>query len=143
MRKLMLSVLSLSILVMFATQALADDCAPAKVTNLAVGTGKTTAVLEWTDPGNDCNTGTASSYEIRRSSSTITDTNWQSATVVATGTPAGSNGTGDCRQITGLTCEQTYYYVIFHFDAAGNRSPISNCVSGTQASCSFSPEVDC
>lgn len=143
MRKLMLSVLSLSMLGLFATQALADVCAPAKVTNLAVGTGKTTAVLEWTDPGNDCNTGTASSYEIRRSGSTITDTNWQSATVVATGTPAGSNATGDCRQITGLTCEQTYYYVIFHFDAAGNRSPISNCVSGTQASCSFSPEVDC
>lgn len=143
MRRYLIATLMLSVFTFFAAQALADECAPAKVTNLSVGTGKTTAVLAWTDPGNDCNTGTASSYEIRRSSATITDTNWQSATVVATGTPAGSNGTGDCRQITSLTCEQTYYYVIFHFDAAGNRSPISNCVSGTQASCTFSPEVDC
>lgn len=143
MRKLLMAVLSMSMLTCFAALALADECAPAKVTDLAVYTGRTTAVLSWTDSGDDCNTGTATSYEIRRSSATITDTNWQSATVAATGTPAGGNGTSECVKISNLTCSTTYYWVVFLIDEAGNRSPISNCVSGTQTSCPFSPEVEC
>ena len=67
----------------------ADNCSPAKVSDLAVaGTGKTAAVLAFTDSGDDCLTGTASSYEIRRSGSAITESNYYSATVmVASGTP--------------------------------------------------------
>lgn len=144
MRRFMVIAFTLSTFALLATQARADECAPAKVIDLAViATGKTTSVVTWTDPGDDCNTGTAASYEIRRSTATITDTNWQSASVVATGTPGGANGTAECRDFTGLTCTATYYYAIFFFDAAGNRSPISNVPSGTQKSCSWTHEVAC
>jgi len=133
-----------SALVLFAASvALADECAPAKVTNLGFATGHSTAVLTWTDPGDDCNTGTAASYEIRQSSSAITDTNWQSASIYLTGTPAGGNGTNECKDISGLTCNTTYYWVIFFFDAAGNRSPISNNPSLATKSCASSPQVAC
>jgi len=126
-----------------ASAALADECAPAKVTNLTFSTGHSTGVLTWTDPGDDCNTGTAASYEIRRSSSAITDTNWQSASVFLTGTPSGGNGTTECRDFSGLTCNTTYYFVIFFFDAAGNRSPISNNPHATTKACNNFIEILC
>lgn len=129
-------------LIALASAAWADDCAPSKVTITAT-TGKTTCVLNFNDPGDDCATGTAASYEVRRSNSTITDTNWQSAPVVATGVPVGSAGASDCAWITGLTCNQSYNYVVFFFDAAGNRSPISNNLVATQKSCSSHSEVAC
>ena len=143
MRRFTVLALTFAAITLLSALAHADACAPAKVANLSVITGKTTAVLTWNDPGDDCDTGTAASYEIRRSSGTITDTNWQSATVVASGSPAGADGTPDCRDFTNLGCGQTYYYVIFFFDAAGNRSPISNLASGTQKACNTSREVAC
>jgi hypothetical protein len=115
-----------------------DVCAPAKVTNLAVGTGKTTAVLTWTSTGDDCSTGSATSYEIYQSGSTITDTNWQSASLVATGSAAFG-----CRAVGDLVCNATYYWAIFMIDDAGNRSPISNVAQGTTQSCVSNLEVEC
>lgn len=126
-----------------AAIAAADVCAPAKVTDLtAPASGRTTVVLTFTDPGDDCNTGTAASWEVRRSSSTITEANYYSATLAATGTPAGGNGTTDCASISGLTCNTAYYFAVTFTDAAGNRSPVSNSVMKLTGSCN-SNEVAC
>jgi len=132
--------------VLVASIASADVCPPAKVTDLAVPlTGFHSVKLTWTDPGDDCNTGTASAYEIRFSSSAITESNYYSATVLVTGGPAGANGTGDCaaEYTTNLACSTTYYFAITFTDAAGNRSPVSNSPSGTIASCSSHIIPDC
>ncbi len=60
--------------------AAADGTAPADVTDLATGTVTTSSVaLSWTAPGDDGATGTASSYDIRYSTSTITAGNWPTA----------------------------------------------------------------
>lgn len=129
MKTVLLSVLALALC---AVSAFAQDvCAPAKVTTLSqTSTGYHTYLLGWTATGDDCTTGNATSYELRRSTSTITDTNWQSATVIASGSSA-TNGNADCFQSQFFSCPgaTTYYYAVFLIDDAGNRSPISNVIS--------------
>jgi len=147
MRRFLITVLSLSISALFAGQALADECAPSKVVDLTVSnTGFHSARLTWTDPGDDCATGTATSFEIRISSSPITEANYYSATVLVTGSPAGSGGTSDCNapyDATLLACNSTYYFVITFTDEAGNRSPVSNSPSGTIDPCNSQQISDC
>ena len=61
--------------------------APAAVTNLATsGPTGSTVTLTWTAPGDDNNTGTATTYDIRYGASAINSGNWASATQV-TGEP--------------------------------------------------------
>lgn len=142
MRRSAKLVLALALSTVAASAVRADDCAPSKITASAV-TGKTTVVFTFSDPGDDGATGTASAYEVRRSNSVITDTNWQAAPVVQTGAPAGGAGTADCASVGGLTCNTSYYFVLFFFDAAGNRSPMSNCVLATTRSCASHIEPFC
>lgn len=125
-----------------AATAHADDCGPGRVSSLSVNTGKTTAVLNWTAPGGDCASGNASSYEVRRSTGPITDTNWQSATVASSGA-SESNGNPQCAEVGSLSCNTTYYWVVFVIDASGNRSPLSNVVSVATKGCGTSSEVLC
>ncbi len=67
--------------------ATGDAVAPAAVSNLATSSPTSTSItLTWTAPGDDGNTGTAASYDIRYSTSTINEGNWPSATQV-TGEP--------------------------------------------------------
>ncbi len=130
-------------LLVWASVATAQDvCGPSKINDVTGDAGKTTAYVSWTNSGDDCNTGTATSYEIRRSTSNITDTNWQSASVVATGTPGG-NGTNTCVNFDGLQCNTTYYWVVFLIDEAGNRSPFSNVFQKATAGCGTILEVAC
>lgn len=131
-----------ALLAVLACTAHADDNGPSRISSLSVSTGKTTAVLTWTAGGGDCSSGNASTYEIRRSSGSITDTNWQSATLVATGT-ADTNGSPQCHDFASLSCNATYYWVVFAIDASGNRSPLGNVVSAAQKSCSNNSEVLC
>jgi len=139
---------TLALLFLIATSSIvhADVCAPAKVVDLAVaGMGKTTAVLTFTDPGDDCSTGTATSFEVRYSTSAITEANYYNASVAGTHAPLGSNGTADCwpLPVNTLTCgSHLYYFAITFTDASGNRSPVSNSPSGTTHSC-VSAEVEC
>lgn len=99
------------------------------MTNLQLkNTGNRAITLKWTAPGDDCNTGNATSWEVRWSASTITDTNWQSAAVANSGDSA-TNGNDDCAEITYPAGCPTRYFVVFVFDEVGNRSPISNVFS--------------
>jgi len=147
MRRFLFAVLSLSVFTVFAAQAMADVCAPAKVDDLAVpNTGYHSVRLTWTNPGDDCSTGTASTWEIRLSSSPITEANYYSATVLVSGGASGAAGTTDCNapyDATLLACNATYYFAITFTDAAGNRSPVSNSPSGSLPSCSSHQITDC
>jgi hypothetical protein len=111
-----------------------DVVAPAAISTLAVvGVGTTSLSLRWTSTGDDNTTGTATSYDVRYSTSTITAANFASATA-ATGEPAPQvAGTVQNFNLTGLSTGQLYYVAIKVTDERGNASLISNVVSGTPA----------
>lgn len=109
-----------------ATLAAPDVTPPAA---LAVNMGTvtdTTAVMNWTSTGDDSLTGTASSYDVRYSSSPITLANWNAATQ-ATGEPVPAvAGTSQAYTVRNLTREGTYYFAIRAADETGNVSGLSN-----------------
>ncbi len=117
------------------------DClAPAAVTDLSPSWGKTTAVLAWTAPGDDGNSGTATEYDLRRSGSTINASNFSSATRITTSAPQVA-GSAECASLTGLQAGHAYYFALKTADDYGNWSDLSNLPSGSTHS--SGPEVIC
>jgi len=121
----------MSNVVQFTTPTV-DPTRPAMVTTLAVNSStETTASLGWTAVGDDSLTGTATSYDIRYSTSPITTANWASATQ-APGEPAPTAaGTTQSFSLTGLTRQTTYYVAMTVADEGGNVSALSNVASFT------------
>ena len=111
-----------------------DLTPPNAITDLAVtATTGNSITVRWTAPGDDGTTGTATSYDIRYSTSSITSGNWASATTV-TGEPApAAPGTQQTFTITGLTGSRTYSIAMKTTDNAANVSTLSNVPSGTTA----------
>jgi chitodextrinase len=112
------------------TAAAPDIIRPAALNNVQVtGSTETSLALRWTATGDDSLTGTATSYDVRYSTSPITAANWASATQ-ATGEPApvAAGGTQNFT-VTGLTRQTTYYVAIKVIDDGGNASALSNPVS--------------
>ncbi len=109
-----------------------DVTAPGAVTTLAAtATGATTVTLSFAAPGDDGAVGTATSYEVRRSTAPITSANWTSATVVA-GAPAPQPaGTSQTVTVTGLTASTPYYFALKATDEAGHVSALSNVATAT------------
>jgi len=122
---------TLSNVVSKATLAATDVTAPAALA-ISVGTvTDTTAVINWTATGDDSLTGTATSYDLRWSTSPITLANWSSATTV-TGEPVpAASGTSQSYTVRGLQREGTYYFAVRVTDDAGNVSGLSNVPSTT------------
>ncbi len=109
-----------------------DDTAPAAVNNLAADDVTTTAVtLTWTAPGDDGTTGTASTYDVRYSTSLISAANWDSATQVANEPTPTAAGTSQSITIDGLENGTTYYFAMKTSDEVPNTSALSNVVSAT------------
>lgn len=109
-----------------------DVTPPAAIANLAItGSTGTTLALGWTAPGDDGSTGTASSYDIRYSTTAITNGNWASATTVAGEPVPTAAGTPQTFIITGLSPSQTYYVAVRATDDRANVSALSNVPSGT------------
>jgi hypothetical protein len=110
--------------------ATADLLRPAPVTTLAAtGSTGTTISLGWTAVGDDSLLGTATSYEVRYSTSLITSANFTSA-ALASGAPSPRpSGSGETMTVTGLAGSTTYWLALVVRDDAGNRSAVSNVVS--------------
>ena len=107
-----------------------DAIAPAAVADLATsGAAANSIDLSWTAPGDDGSTGTATTYDIRYSTSLITDLNWFSATQ-ATGEPAPSvAGSSEAMTVSGLFSDMLYYFALKTSDEAPNESTLSNVPS--------------
>lgn len=105
---------------------------PRDIVNLATSnpTGST-ITLTWTAPGDDSASGTASQYDIRYSTSPITNGNWNSATQVAGEPSPLPAGQTQSFTATGLQSGQTYYFAIKTADEVPNWSGLSNVASGT------------
>ncbi|MDI6791805.1 MAG: FlgD immunoglobulin-like domain containing protein, partial [bacterium] len=109
-----------------------DTTAPAQITNLVAGSPTTTSLaLTWTAPGDDGDSGTAAAYDIRYSTSQITEGNWSLATQV-TGEPAPQiAGTTQTLTIADLLSGTTYYFRMTASDEVPNTSSLSNEATGT------------
>jgi len=122
----------LSNVIQRTTLAAPDTIRPAPTATLIVNsTTETSAALRWNAVGDDSLTGTASSYDVRWSTSPITAANWGSATQ-ATGEPApAAPGTVTNFTVNGLARQTTYYFAMRTSDDAGLVSAISNVVNAT------------
>ena len=103
-----------------------DTTPPATVNNLAVSQASSNSVtLTWTAPGDDSDVGTASQYDIRYSTSPITDANWDSATHTGEPSPQPAGST-ETFTVTGLSQATTYYFALKTADEVPNWSGISD-----------------
>lgn len=113
-----------------ATLAAPDTIRPYAIASLGVtSVTDTSATLGWTATGDDSLTGTATSYDLRYSTSPINAANFAAASQ-ATGEPAPAvAGTAQSFTLKGLSREVTYYFAIKVTDDAGNTSALSNVPS--------------
>jgi phosphodiesterase/alkaline phosphatase D-like protein len=112
-----------------------DTTPPAAVTDLAAGIAtETTIVLSWTARGDDGATGTAARYDLRYSTSVITEASFASATVVPRVTEPKVAGQTEAFAVTGLTAGTTYWFAVKTADEVPNWSAISNVPSKTTSS---------
>ncbi|MEO5617676.1 MAG: fibronectin type III domain-containing protein [Candidatus Eisenbacteria bacterium] len=87
--------------------------------------------LSWTTPGDDSLTGTASQFDVRYSTSLITEANYALATRFA-GTPTPTApGSSQSVVVTGLSPGTTYYFALKTGDDVPNWAIISNVVNKT------------
>ena len=109
-----------------------DTTPPAAIADLHVVWAETTSVfLAWTAPGDDGSSGTAASYQGRRSGATLTEANWAAATPLS-GLPTPSTaGTAQSMTVTGLAPSTTYFVAIKSQDEVPNLSAMGNVVSFT------------
>ncbi len=109
-----------------------DVTAPAAVSDLACSNPTAGSVtLTWTAPGDDGSEGTAASYDIRYSTSTINAGNWDSATQVIGEPTPDSAGESESMSVSGLSGDTTYYFAIKTADEVPNWSSLSNVASNT------------
>jgi hypothetical protein len=113
-----------------------DQTAPGKIADLKAGTPTQTSIaLNWTAPGDNDDTGTAANYDIRMSTTKITDANWDLATPL-NGEPAPSPaGSAQNFTATGLLCNRNYFFAAKTADEANNVSPLSNIARAKTTAC--------
>ena len=109
----------------------ADDATwPNAVTDLAISNLTDNSIsLTWTAPGDNFALGTATTYDIRYSTSEIDDTNWDSATQVTTPPTPQAGGAVETFTVSGLNNDTTYYFALKTADEVPNWSPLSNVVT--------------
>jgi len=85
--------------------------------------------LRWTAPGDDSVFGRATLYDMRRSSTPITELNFNTAAQVTGLSAPAAAGTAETFTVSGLTSGVQYYFALRSKDDAGNWSKISNLVA--------------
>ncbi len=118
--------------VVATTGSTTDAVPPAAVTNLSItAINASSATLSWTAPGDDGSTGTATSYEIRYSTSALNNGNFSSGTLVSGPPVPTAAGTTQTKTVTGLAAGTLYHFALKTADEVPNWSAISNVPTGT------------
>ena len=108
-----------------------DATAPASVADFEIVTSTAYSItLTWTAPGDDGTAGTAARYDIRYSTTVITDTNFGSATQVTNVPVPSAAGTKEVFPVDGLSENTTYYFALKTADEVLNWAKISNPING-------------
>jgi hypothetical protein len=105
----------------------AAGCAVDHVTSLAGVPGTHMVKIGWTAPGCTQSIGVPTTYDLRYSTSVITESNFSSRSTVGTSSPNPAGGT-ECVQLFGLNSNQTYYFAL-KFGDGTHWSAISNVPS--------------
>ncbi|MBI1798998.1 MAG: fibronectin type III domain-containing protein [Candidatus Eisenbacteria bacterium] len=113
------------------TLAAPDVTRPAPIAVSVSSVTDTSATLSWTAVGDDSLTGTATSYDVRYSSSPITAANWSAATQVTNEPAPLAAGSAQTYVVHPLGRQQAYYFAIKATDDAGNTSALSNAPGAT------------
>ncbi len=111
-----------------------DPTPPAMIEDLATtGVSGNSVGLEWTAPGDDGDTGTASSYSLRYSTDgPITDsTSFANATPVPGVPEPDTAGTVQADTVSGLPYSTEVHFAIRAYDNVGNAGDVSNSPSAT------------
>lgn len=109
-----------------------DEVAPNAVTDLSAGTLSSNSIeLTWTAPGDDGGSGTVTGYDIRYSTSSITESNWEAASKCDNEPLPQIAGSSESFTVAGLFSSTMYYFALKSFDERPNYSLLSNIASAT------------
>jgi len=109
-----------------------DATPPAKINDLTVTSCTAhSCTLSWTSPGDDGNTGQASSYELRWNTIPITESNWNYSFQIFNELIPKPSGNNESLTVTGLVPNTHYYFAIKAIDEAGNEGELSNLANAT------------
>jgi lysophospholipase L1-like esterase len=116
----------------FNLNVIGDVIPPARIHNLSViSTSGSTVSLSWTAPGDDSLSDQASYYDVRYSTSALTESNWNSAKIAPNiEKPKAPNST-ESFVVMGLEGDKRYYFGIKTADEEYNWSTLSNVVDAT------------
>lgn len=111
----------------------ADTTPPSAITDLAAKPVNHERVkLTWKAAGDDGNTGTATKYDIRYSSSGIKDmTDFETAFTVENEPTPQVAGSSESFTVSGLSAQKQYYFAMVVYDDGLNPSTLSNVVTAT------------
>ena len=120
----------------------ACEIALSDIADLVVSsTSQNSVTFTWTVPVDEGIMREPTRYDIRYSSSPLTEANWDTATQVQGEPVPGDFGAWQSFTITGLNPGTTYYIGIKTADEIGNISWLSNVISGTTATTGNSAPV--
>ena len=111
-------------------ELLQDTTPPAQVTDLSATSTEIDITLSWTAPGDDGNTGTAESYDMRYAFEVITEVNWQNATAIDDVPAPSPVGTVQSYIFDDGPIALDLFFAIKTTDENSNESGLSNVVSG-------------
>ena len=119
-----------------------DIARPAAANDVTLETARYTATVMWTATGDDSLVGQACRFDIRYSTSPITESNFASLPdTVAAGLPEPS-GSVHCAELHGLLPCKWYYVALKTCDDAGQWSALSN-VGSAKTKCSGYTDIFC
>jgi len=116
-----------------------DRVSPAQVSDLSPTVHCQDIQFTWTVPGDDGAVGQSIAYDLRRSSSVITEGTWGSATPVFAGACSPVGTSQDVPTLNLGTCSTRYYYAVKVRDDGYNWSPLSNVTARIGTPCPHPP----
>ncbi len=112
-----------------------DIIPPSRITDLSAGSATmNSAVLTWTATGDDYREGTATTYDIRYSTTAFSEVTWDNALQVADIPAPLPSGSTQSHTVTGLSPGIIYYFGMKAADEVPNWSGLSNVTSVTTVS---------